>query len=91
MYRKTKRGQGIERSEFTEVAAQKSERYQTQKARYRKRQEINEHIIGTIRQQWNYNYINLRGLKKVNGEHCLILLVYNIKRTINIPGVEELL
>jgi len=86
-----KGGREIERSEFAEVVAQNSERYQTQKAQYRKRQEINEHIFGTIKRQWNYYYTNLRGLSKVNGEHSLILLVYNIKRTINILGMEELL
>ncbi|OXA74748.1 hypothetical protein B0A56_12300 [Flavobacterium columnare NBRC 100251 = ATCC 23463] len=31
------------------------------------------------------------GLEKVNGEHSLIMLVYNIKRTINILGVLDLI
>ncbi|AMA49353.1 hypothetical protein [Flavobacterium covae] len=31
------------------------------------------------------------GLEKVNGEHSLIMLVYNIKRTINILGVPDLI
>jgi hypothetical protein len=30
-------------------------------------------------------------LEKVNGEHSLIMLVYNIKRSINILGVPDLL
>ena len=58
---------------------------------YRKRQEINEHIFGTIKRQWGYNHTNLTGLEKVNGEHSLIMLVYNIKRSINILGVAELI
>ncbi|MFC5980726.1 transposase, partial [Flavobacterium salmonis] len=58
---------------------------------YRKRQEINEHIFGTIKRQWGYNHTNLTGLEKVNGEHSLIMLVYNIKRSINILGVPELI
>jgi hypothetical protein len=33
----------------------------------------------------------LIGLEKVNGEHSLIMLVYNIKRSINILGVPELI
>ena len=52
---------------------------------------INEHIFGTIKRQWGYNHTNLRGLEKVNGEHSLIMLVYNIKRTINILGIPDLL
>ncbi len=37
------------------------------------------------------NHTNLTGLDKVNGEHSLIMLVYNIKRTINILGVPDLI
>ena len=58
---------------------------------YRKRQEINEHIFGTIKRQWGYNHTNLTGLEKVNGEMALIMTVYNIKRSINILGLENLL
>ncbi|WP_228423882.1 transposase [Chryseobacterium carnipullorum] len=58
---------------------------------YRKRQEINEHIFGTIKRQWGYNHTNLTGLDKVNGEHSLIMLVYNIKRAMNILGVADLI
>ena len=58
---------------------------------YRKRQEINEHIFGTIKRKWGYSYTDLIGLEKVNGEHSLIMLVYNIKRTINILGVTDLI
>ncbi|MEC5157248.1 transposase [Chryseobacterium sp. MP_3.2] len=52
---------------------------------------INEHIFGTIKRQWGYNHTNLTGLEKVNGEHSLIMLVYNIKRAMNILGVAELI
>ena len=38
-----------------------------------------------------YNHTNLIGLEKVNGEHSLIMLVYNIKRSINILGVPDLI
>ncbi len=36
-----------------------------------------------------YGYLNV--LEKVNGEHSLICLVYNLKRSINILGIPELL
>ncbi|MBK7041557.1 MAG: transposase [Bacteroidetes bacterium] len=68
-----------------------NKRYKEESKLYRKRQEINEHIFGTIKRQWNYYYTNLRGLRKVNGEHSLIMLVYNIKRAINILGMEDLI
>ncbi|WP_244289554.1 transposase [Flavobacterium tiangeerense] len=48
-------------------------------------------MLGTIKRQWDYNHTNLTGLEKVNGEHSLIMLVYNIKRSINILGVLDLI
>ena len=44
-----------------------------------------------INRQWGYNHTNLTGLAKVNGEHSLIMLVYNIKRKINILGIPDLI
>lgn len=73
----------IERSEYAEAIEINKMNYKNNKALYRKRQEINEHIFGTIKRQWGYNHTNLRGLKKVNGEMALIMTVYNIKRVIN--------
>jgi F420-0:gamma-glutamyl ligase len=81
----------IDRSEFAEAVEQNKQRYRENYELYRKRQEINEHIFGTIKRQWGFNHTNLRGLEKVNGEHSLIMLVYNIKRSINILGVPDLI
>jgi hypothetical protein len=54
-------------------------------------QEINEHIFVTIKRQWDYNHTNLRSLKKVNGEFALIMTVYNMKRSMNVLGMETIL
>ncbi|GBL34975.1 hypothetical protein EMGBS15_05700 [Filimonas sp.] len=81
----------IQRSEFADAVEANNKRYKENLELYRKRQEINEHIFGTIKRQWGFNHTNLRGLVKVNGEHSLIMLVYNIKRTINILGVTDLM
>ncbi|WP_255357064.1 hypothetical protein [Flavobacterium sp. TAB 87] len=48
-------------------------------------------MFGTIKRQWGYNHSNLTGLDKVNGEYSLIMLVYNIKRSINILGEPDLI
>lgn len=88
---KAKGGREIERSEFAKAVEENAQRYKANKELYRKRQEINEHIFGTIKRKWGYSYTNLKGLEKVNGEHSLICLVYNIKRSINILGMPELL
>src|SRR6187402_756849 len=84
-------GREIDRSQYADAVEENNKRYQANAQLYRKRQEINEHIFGTIKRQWGYNHTNLTGLEKVNGEHSLIMLVYNIKRSINILGVPELI
>jgi hypothetical protein len=68
-----------------------NKRYHANAQLFRKRQEFNEHIFGTIKRQWGYNHTNLTGLEKVNGEHSLIMLAYNIKRSIYILGVPDLI
>lgn len=86
-----KGGREIDRSQYADAVEENHQRYKDNPQLYRKRQEINEHIFGTIKRKWGYNYTNLIGLEKVNGEHSLIMLVYNIKRSINILGVPDLL
>ena len=84
-------GREIDRSQYANAVEENNKRYHANAQLYRKRQEINEHIFGTIKRQWGYNHTNLKGLEKVNGEHSLIMLVYNIKRSINILGVPDLI
>jgi transposase len=81
----------IERSEYADAVAQNASNYEANKSLYRQRQEINEHIFGTIKRQWGYNHTNLRGLNKVNGEMALIMTVYNLKRSLNILGMPQIL
>ena len=83
-------GREIDRSEYADAVEENNQRYRENPQLYRTRQEINEHIFGTIKRQWGYNHTNLTGLEKVNGEHSLIMLVYNIKRAINILTVPDL-
>jgi transposase len=86
-----KAGREIDRSQYADAVDENNKRYKENPQLYRKRQEINEHIFGTIKRKWGYNYTDLIGLEKVNGEHSLIMLVYNIKRSINILGVLDLI
>jgi transposase len=86
-----KGGREIDRSQYADAVEENHQRYQANPQLYRKRQEINEHIFGTIKRKWGYSYTDLIGLEKVNGEHSLIMLVYNIKRSINILGVPDLI
>ena len=81
----------IDRSEYADAVESNSKRYKENKELYRKRQEINEHIFGTIKRKWGFNHTNLKGLQKVNGEMALIMTVYNIRRCITILGIPELI
>ena len=88
---KAKGGREIDRSEFAETVEENAQRYKANTELYRKRQEWNEHIFGTIKRKWGYNHTHLKGLKKVNGEFALIMTVYNMKRCMNILGMDELI
>ena len=84
-------GREIERSQYAVAVEVNGANYRNNPELYRRRQEINEHIFGTIKRVWGYSYTNLKGLNKVNGEWSLIMTVYNIKRTVNIMGITELI
>lgn len=57
----------------------------------KQRKEIVEHPFGTIKRAMDQGYFLLRGLKKVGAEMSLTVLSYNIKRVINILGVEKMI
>jgi radical SAM protein with 4Fe4S-binding SPASM domain len=84
-------GREIERSEYAEAVEANLKNLQGNKELYKRRQMIIEHIYGTAKRKWGFNFTDLRGLEKVNGEFALIMTVYNLKRTINILGIPELL
>lgn len=88
---RAKGGREIERSQYAEAVERNAKAYQSNKALYRKRQEINEHIFGTIKRQWNMHYTNLRTLRKVDGEMAFVMMIYNMKRSLNIAGVDGLM
>ena len=55
------------------------------------RREIGEHPFGSIK-QWMYQGAFLtKGLEKVRAEFSLTALAYNLRRAINIVGVEGLM
>lgn len=55
------------------------------------RKQTAEHPFGTIKRGMDAGYFLLQGLNGVGGEFSLSVLAYNIKRTINLLGVECLL
>jgi len=54
------------------------------KGLYRKRQEIVEHVFGTVKAGWGYKQYLCRGIPKVTAETALAYLAYNMRRVANI-------
>lgn len=81
----------IHRSEYQDAVDRNNKNIRQNTGYYKRRQSICEHPFGTIKRQWGYTYTLMKGLQKVNGEMNLIMLTYNIKRTISLLSVEKLL
>jgi len=81
----------IHRSEYQDAVDRNNENIRQNPDYYKRRQSICEHPFGTIKRQWGYTYTLMKGLQNVNGEMNLIMLVYNIKRTITLLGFEKML
>ena len=88
---KAKYGKGIQRSEYTEYIEKNKERIAQNKDYYRKRQAIVEHPYGTIKRQWGFSYIMTKKYKKrASADVGLIFTAYNLRRIINILGMDTL-
>lgn len=59
--------------------------------KYKLRQMIVEHPFGTIKRGWGAYYFLTKRKISVTGEIALSYLVYNLKRVMNIIGIEEFL
>src|SRR5271166_6933150 len=55
------------------------------------RRELVEHPFGSIKQWMNQGAFLMRGLEKVRAEFSLTALVYNLRRALNILGMDKLL
>ena len=85
------RGRVIERSQYQQAVDENNKRVNTEKGKYRKRQQIVEHPFGVIKRQWGYDHVLMKGLGKVEAELGLIFTVYNLRRLITILGAKELI
>ena len=57
---------------------------------YKRRQAIVEHPFGTIKRQWGFTHTLMKTLPKVETEFSIIMLCYNLRRTMSILGLEGL-
>jgi len=88
---KSTKGKGIHRSEFHEYIQINKEQVELNKTLYKRRQAIVEHPYGTIKRQWGFSYImTKKSMKRASADVGLMMAAYNLRRIINILGVERL-
>lgn len=85
------RGREILRQETQDRMDEIDKRYKRSKGIYKKRQEIIEHVFGTIKWVWNFNRYQRRGLENVDAENSMLFCAYNLRRALNVMGVLPLL
>ena len=81
-------GRAIDRNENADAIEANAKRVNDNPEYYRQRQQIAEHMYGTLKRQRGYTHTNLRGKEKVLGETGLYFIGYNLSRCISILGVE---
>ena len=89
----TKAGYGriVQRSEYKGLIENNKKRTEKNKDYYRRRQAIVEHPYGTIKRQWGFSYIMTKKYKKrTEADVGLIFTAYNLRRIINIIGINVL-
>ena len=85
------RGRIIQRSIYQDAMEANNLRVTLEKEKYRRRQEMVEHPFGVVKRQWGYDHVLLKGIDKVEAESNLIFLCYDLKRVINILGINALI
>jgi transposase len=66
-------------------------RYRDNVELYKLRQQIVEHVFGTVKRTMNGGYYLLRSREKVKAETALLFLCYNIKRTKTVLGTKRMM
>jgi transposase len=74
----------VYRSPYQDTLDIVDERTKRNKALYRKRQEIVEHVFGTVKSVWGYKQFLCRTKPKIIAEVSLAYLAYNMRRFITI-------
>ena len=87
----TKEYRKVSRLENEAVLDRMAERLKTRPEILDTRREIVEHPFGSIKQWMGQGAFLMKGLDKVRAEFSLTALVYNLRRAINIRGVETMM
>jgi transposase len=84
------RGRLMIRSKYAKTTELNKLRIENEKEKYLLRQQIVEHPFGTIKRQWGFDHVLLKGLKKNEADFGLIFSAYNLRRILSLLGIPEL-
>jgi transposase len=86
-----KNGRRLRRWVHQPVLERLAERIRGQPELLKERKKLAEHPFGTIKRAMDQGYFLMKGIKKVTTEISFTVLAYNLKRVINIMGVEKMI
>jgi len=86
-----KNGRAIDRSEYASFIEQNKQRVETNPDYYRQRQQISEHMFGTLKRQRGFTFTLMKGKENVLSEVRLMFLCYNLGRAVSIMSIQELI
>ena len=81
----------IDRSEYAEIIEANNQRVTQKPDYYRQRQQVTEHMFGTLKRQRGFTHTLVRKKDNVLGEVGLMFIGYNLSRCISILGAERLI
>lgn len=88
---KRRRGRLIKRLVDEAVLERMAKRLKESPEKMKLRKQLVEHPFGTIKRGMSQGYFLLKGMKKVVAEMSLTVMAYNIKRVLNLLGVQEMI
>jgi transposase len=86
-----KGGRRIKRWEHEEVNDRLRQRLDENPEMYSERKKLSEHPFGTMKVSMGHENLLMKGKKKVGTEINLTVLSYNLKRVLNILGIESVI
>ena len=87
----SKEGRRIYRNNYKEIIETMQKRMKENPPVSQQRKSIVEHPFGTLKHIMGHGYFLMRGKEKVSAEMSMSVLVYNMKRVMNIVGIPTLL
>ncbi|GAB1405937.1 hypothetical protein MASR1M74_31190 [Lentimicrobium sp.] len=86
VYQRQSQWPGIDRSEFAGIIEQNNQRVNANPDYYKLRQQLAEHPWGTMKRQWGFDHVLVKGKERVMGEVSLVFTAYNLTRVMAIVG-----